>query len=80
MISSLYKITKKEVEEASSVLGKAFHNGLVMSHVILDEDERKQKLPLVFAISIRFALKYGGVYTPSENLEGIAILLRARAC
>lgn len=75
MISSLHKITKKEVEEASLVLGKAFHNGLVMSHVIPDKDERKQKLPMVFEVSIRFALKYGGVYAPSENLEGIAIML-----
>lgn len=47
MLDSLYKITRKEVERASSVLGKAFHNELVMRQVIPDEDERKQKLPLI---------------------------------
>ncbi len=57
------------------VLGKAFHDEPVMSQAIPDEDERKQKLPLLFEISLRFALRYGGVYAPLENLEGIAIIL-----
>lgn len=75
MIAGLYRITKSEIEKASLVLGKAFHDEPVMSQAIPNEDERKQKLPLFFEISLRFALRYGGVYAPSENLEGIAIIL-----
>lgn len=63
------------MEKASLVLGKAFHDEPVMSQAIPDEDERKQKLPLLFEISLRFALRYGRVYAPLENLEGIAIIL-----
>jgi len=75
MLDSLYKITKNDVEKASLVLGKAFHDDPVWSRVIPDEDERKQKLPLVFEISLRYALRYGEVFATSENLEGIAIIL-----
>lgn len=75
ILASLHKITQKEIEKASLVLGRVFHDGPLMIQVIPDEDERRQKLPLVFEVSIRFALKYGGVYAPSENLEGIAIIL-----
>ncbi|MGD8507094.1 MAG: GNAT family N-acetyltransferase [Candidatus Bathyarchaeota archaeon] len=75
MLAGLYKIAKSDVEKASLVLGRVFHDGPLMIQAIPDEDERRQKLPLVFEVSIRFALKYGGVYAPSDNLEGIAIIL-----
>jgi len=75
MLDSLYKITKKEVEKASLVLGKAFHDDPLWSQVVLDEAERREKLPLIFEMSLRYALRYGEVYASSENLEGIAIIL-----
>ena len=75
MLDNLYKITENEIEKASLVLGKAFHDDPVMSQVVPDEDERKQKLPLIYKISLIYAMKYGEVYAPSENLEGIAIIL-----
>jgi ribosomal protein S18 acetylase RimI-like enzyme len=75
MLDSLYKITKKEAEKASLVLGKAFYDDPLWSQVVLDEAERKQKLPLLFEMLLRYALRYGEAYASSENLEGIVILL-----
>lgn len=74
-LDSLYKMTKKEVEKASLVLGKAFHDDPLWSQAVPDETERKQKLPLLFEMLLRYALRYGEVYASSENLEGIVILL-----
>ena len=75
MLDSLYKVTKKEVEKASLALGKAFHDDPLWSQIIQDEAERKQKLPLLFEMLLRYALRYGEVYASSEDLEGIVILL-----
>jgi ribosomal protein S18 acetylase RimI-like enzyme len=72
-IEELYKIQKKDIEIASQVLGKAFHDDPAWIYVIPDENERKEKLPSVFEYSIRYSLKYGEVYAPTENLEGIAV-------
>ena len=74
-VGSLYNIKKNEVEKASLVLGKAFHEDPVWSQVFQSENERKEKLPLFFEISLIYALKYGKIYVTSENLEGIAIIL-----
>ena len=75
MLADLYRITKNDIEKASLVLGKAFHDDPLWSQVVQDEAERKQKLPLLFEILLRYALRYGEVYASSENLEGIAIIL-----
>ena len=71
-IEELYKIQKKDIETACRVLGKAFHNDPAWIYVIPDENERKEKLPSVFEYVVRYSLKYGAVYAPTENLEGIA--------
>jgi ribosomal protein S18 acetylase RimI-like enzyme len=75
LLDSLYRVTKNEVQKASLVLGKAFHDDPVWRQVIPDEAERRQKLPLIFAISLKYALRYGEVYATSEKLKGIAIIL-----
>ena len=75
LLDSLYRVTKNEVQKASLVLGKAFHDDSVWRQAIPDETERKQKLPVVFEISLKYALRYGEVYATSENLEGIATIL-----
>jgi len=75
LVDSLHRVTKNEVQKASLVLGKAFHDDPVWGQVIPDEAERKQKLPLIFEISLKYALRYGKVYATSENLEGTAIML-----
>ncbi|MHA1945671.1 MAG: GNAT family N-acetyltransferase [Candidatus Hodarchaeales archaeon] len=70
-IGELYKVQKKDIEVASQVLGEAFHNDPAWIYVIPDKNERKEKLPFVFEYVVRYSLKYGEVYAPTENLEGI---------
>ncbi len=71
-IEELYKVQKKDIEAACQVLGKTFHNDPAWIHIIPDENERKEKLPSVFEFLLRYSLKYGEIYAPTENLEGIA--------
>ncbi|MHA1979163.1 MAG: GNAT family N-acetyltransferase [Candidatus Hodarchaeales archaeon] len=70
--ADLYKVRKKDIETACQVLGRAFHNDPAWIYVIPDETERKKKLPAVFEFVVRYSLKYGEVYAPTKNLEGIA--------
>jgi ribosomal protein S18 acetylase RimI-like enzyme len=72
VIDDLYKIQKKDIKNSCQVLGTAFHDDPAWIHVIPDEVERKKKLPIVFEYVVRYSLKYGEVYAPTENLEGIA--------
>ena len=72
-IEELYKVQKKDIVTACQVLGKAFHDDTAWIHVIPDENERIEKLPSVFEYIVRYSLKYGEVYAPTENLEGIAV-------
>jgi GNAT superfamily N-acetyltransferase len=71
-IEELYKVQKKDIETACQVLGKAFHNDPAWIHVIPDENERNERLPSVFEYIVRYSLKYGEIYAPTDNLEGIA--------
>ena len=71
-IKKLYKVQKTDIENACQVLGKAFHKDPVWVHIIPNENERKEKLPSVFEFLLRYSLKYGEIYAPTENLEGIA--------
>ena len=75
LLDSLYRVTKNEVKKANLVLGTAFHDNPLWSQVIPDEAERKQKLPLILEMNLKYALRYGEVYATSENLEGIATIL-----
>ncbi|MFX1508475.1 MAG: GNAT family N-acetyltransferase [Promethearchaeota archaeon] len=70
-LENLYRIQKKDIKKAYQVLGKAFHEDPAWTHVIPDEDTRKKKLPFVFEFVLRYSLKYGEIYAPSDKLEGI---------
>jgi ribosomal protein S18 acetylase RimI-like enzyme len=72
-LKELYKIQKKDVEIACQVLGRAFYYDPLWIYLIPDENERKEKLPSVFEYAVRYSLKYGEAYAPTENLEGIAV-------
>ena len=71
-LEDLYRVQKKDIGLACQVLGKAFHKDPAWIHVIPDEDTRKKKLPTVFEFVLRYSLKYGEIYAPTDNLEGIA--------
>jgi GNAT superfamily N-acetyltransferase len=74
-LKDLYQLQKKDITVAGQVLREAFYNDPAWIFVIPDDNERKKRLPFVFEYIIRYALKYGVVYAPTENLEGIAVWL-----
>ena len=73
MLDDLYKVRKSDLKTAGCILGKAFQDDPAWVNVIPDDKERKQKLPAIFEYLIIYTLRYGEVYAPSENLEGIAV-------
>lgn len=72
LIESLYKLQKKDISLAGEVLGDAFRHDPIWKEVFRDESKDRKKRNASFEIPVRYGLKYGEVYAPSENLEGIA--------
>ena len=73
-LENSYSLKKRDIENASMVLAKAFTDDPLWSLIITD-DVDSTKLALAFQVPLLFALRYGIIYAPSENLEGIAVWL-----
>ena len=73
-LNNSYLLEKRDIENASIVLAKAFTNDPLWSLIITD-DVDNTKLALAFQVPLLFALRYGIIYATSENLEGIAVWL-----
>ena len=74
-LNELYRLEKQDVDTAGSVLATAFFEDPAWIKVLPDPSERRVKLPLCFQFILTYAIKYGEVYAPSSNLEGIALWL-----
>ena len=67
LISDLYKIQKKDLKNAVNVLDNAFSEDSMWKEVFNDEDKNR----VLTEVMVRFCLKYGNVYSTSDNLEGV---------
>jgi ribosomal protein S18 acetylase RimI-like enzyme len=67
-IRHLYRLRAKDLPKADEVLTDAFHNDPLWSKVLAGSKTKQRGL---FAVPIRYCLRYGEVYAISENLEGI---------
>ena len=67
LISDLYKIQKKDLKNAVNVLDNAFSEDSMWKEVFNDEDKNRA----LTEVMVRFCLKYGNVFSTSDNLEGI---------
>jgi ribosomal protein S18 acetylase RimI-like enzyme len=67
LISDLYKIQKKDLKNAVNVLDNAFSEDSMWKEVFTDEDKNR----VLTEVMVRFCLKYGNVYSTSDNLEGV---------
>lgn len=67
LISDLYKIQKKDLKNAVNVLTNAFSEDSMWKEVFNDEDKNR----VLTEVMVRFCLKYGNVYSTSDNLEGV---------
>ena len=67
LFDNLYKIQKKDLQNAVNVLTNAFSEDLMWKEVFNDEDKNR----IVTEVMARFCLKYGNVLSTSDNLEGV---------
>ena len=70
---NLLRLSKRHIKPASLVLSRAFLNDPVICWQIPDFNTRVKKLHYFWQITLRIGIKYGEVYSTSENFEGIAI-------
>ena len=71
-IEDLYKVQKTDIPKAGVVLANAFQHDPVWKLVFRDEARLEQR-GVLFESPIKYCLKYGEVYAPSEHLEGVAL-------
>ncbi len=56
-------------------MARAFHDNPGSVYFFPDVSQRRNKLPYLFQLLIRYGLLYGEVYATSPNLEGVAVWL-----
>ena len=71
-IESLYKVQRKDITKAGVTLADAFQHDPVWELVFKGETRLEQR-GVLFESPIKFCLRYGEVYAPSEHLEGVAL-------
>jgi GNAT superfamily N-acetyltransferase len=67
----LYKVEKRDIVRASKVLADAFQRDPVWNKICEGESDLEKRFRAIFEVPIRYCLKYGEVYAPSEDLEGV---------
>jgi len=71
-LHNLYRVTPDDFEKGSTVLGKAFREDPIWSRLL---EGQHHKFRTVFGLSLKYTLKYGHVYAPTSDLEGLAAWL-----
>jgi ribosomal protein S18 acetylase RimI-like enzyme len=69
-LDGLYRLQKKDIHRAAAVLADAFQRDPVWSAIF--GDTKREQRAYAFETPIRYCLRYGEVYAPSANLEGVA--------
>ena len=67
----LYRVQKRDIVRASKVLANAFQRDPLWNKIYEVDPDIKKRFQAFFEGSVRHCLKYGEVYAPSEDLEGV---------
>ena len=67
----LYRVQKGDIKRGGKVLANAFQSDPLWNKLFEGESDLDKRFCAFFESSVRYGLKYGEVYAPSENLEGI---------
>ena len=67
----LYRVQKRDIMRVGEILVDAFQNDPVWNKIYEGESDFEKKYRAFFEVPVRYCLKYGEVYAPSEDLEGI---------
>ncbi|MFC1967567.1 GNAT family N-acetyltransferase [Chloroflexota bacterium] len=71
----LYKVQKGDIIRAGKVLADAFQHDPLWNKIYEGESDIEKRFQALFESSVRYSLKYGEVYAPSEDLEGVIGLI-----
>ena len=71
LISDLYKLKKTDIKKAANVLTNAFSEDPMRKEIFKTED----KYRIISEMMLRFPLKYGNVFSTSDNLEGVMAIM-----
>lgn len=74
-LSNLVSVKKVDIEKATETLALAFMDDPLSNTVFQEEATRFQNLLTYFHFRIKYGLKYGEVYSTSNDFEGVAIWL-----
>ena len=66
----LYKVQKRDITQVGKVLADAFQHDPLWNKIFEGESDLETRFRAFFEVPVRYCLKYGEVYAPSENLEG----------
>ncbi len=67
----LYKVQKQDIKQVVKVLADAFQHDPVWNKFFERDPDIEKRFRVFFETPVRYCLKYGEVYAPSENLEGV---------
>ena len=69
------RLEKEQIDKASEVLSRAFHDDPELVSFFPDPSNRQRLLFPMFRIELHHALEYGEVYMVSPAIEGVAVWL-----
>jgi ribosomal protein S18 acetylase RimI-like enzyme len=67
----LYRVQKGGITQAGKVLADAFQRDPLWNKICEGESDIEKRFHALFEAFVRYCLKYGEVYAPSKNLEGV---------
>jgi len=67
----LYSVQKRDITRAGKILADAFQHDPLWNKIYEGESDIEKRFRAHFEVPVRLCLKYGEVYAPSEDLEGI---------
>ncbi|MBD3351913.1 MAG: GNAT family N-acetyltransferase [Candidatus Lokiarchaeota archaeon] len=71
--SDLYELDSSNINMSVKVAMNAFQDDPLFSQLFPDDEIRKKKNPCLFEFAVKFGLRYGQVYSPSEDIEGFCV-------
>ncbi|MHA2287837.1 MAG: GNAT family N-acetyltransferase [Promethearchaeota archaeon] len=72
-LNNFYRLNNKDIKKATEVYVRAYSKITLYKKALEGVSEKSLLLKSFFEIPIRFGIKYGFPYAPSEELEGISI-------
>jgi len=67
----LYRVQKGDIVQASKVLADAFQHDPIWNKIYEGDPNIEKRFQAFFEGGVRYCLKYGEVYAPSKDLEGV---------